>query len=453
MQADMDHLVHVRFVGVMVDLLLEIDREMYEPYVVYEGNQKVMYVELLKALYGTLRAAQLFWKKLSTFLLKCGFEANPYDPCVMNKMIEGQQCTVAWHVDDMKLSHKQTKVVDNVIEMLDEEFGNEMPLTVTHGKVHDYLGMLLDFSTPGEVTVDMVEYVKTIISEMPEEMAGTTATPAAAHLFKTNANPDPLSEEKAKTFHRMVMQLQYLSQRARPDIRTAISYLCTRTTKSDMDDWKKLTRVMRYLQGTVDLKLRLSADGSGKLRWWIDAAFGVHMDMKGHTGGTMSMGKGSIYSTSGAQKLVTRSSTECEVVGTHDVLPQAVWTTNFLEAQGQDPSTVVFQDNMSAMALEKNGRASSGKRTRHMNLRYFYIKDRVDSGDIVIEYCPTEEMRGDFFTKPTQGKLFYKQRDWIMNIDPSSKYHSGHRSVLVPKDPDPVVPQKIRSYRDALVGQ
>ena len=222
----------------------------------------------------------------------------------MNKMIEGKQCTIAWHVDDLKISHKHTQVVDDIIAMLGDEFGKEMPLTITRGKIHDYLGMVLDFSKPGEVTVDMIDYVKSVIAEMPEEMAGTATTPAASHLFKANENPEPLGPEKAATFHRMVMQLQYLSQRGRPDIRTPCPTCASARAKPDWDDWKKLTRVMRYLQGTVDLKLRLSADGSGLIRWWVDASFAVHMDMKGHTGGTMSMGKGSIYSASAAQKLV-----------------------------------------------------------------------------------------------------------------------------------------------------
>jgi len=91
MQADMDELVHVRFTGKMLDLLIEIDADMYEPCVVMEGKERVMYVELLKALYGTVRAARLFWEKLSGKLLEWGFTPNPYDPCVMNKMIEGKQ--------------------------------------------------------------------------------------------------------------------------------------------------------------------------------------------------------------------------------------------------------------------------------------------------------------------------------------------------------------------------
>jgi hypothetical protein len=438
MQADMDELVHVRFTGTMVDLLLEIDPEMYGPYVTYEGKEKVMYVELLKALYGTMRAARLFWEKLRARLLEEGYVPNPYDHCVVNKMINGKQCTIGWHVDDLKISHVDSKVVDRVIDMLDREFGKETPMNKSRGKVHDYLGMILDFSKPGELTIDMVDYIKTIIAGMPKDMEGTAKIPAGSYLFKVSDNPVLLDKDTAETYHRMVMQLLYLCQRGRPDVRTAIAFLTRRTTAPDSDDYKKLTRVMQYLQGSLDLKLTLSADGSGLVQWWVDAAYGVHYDMKSHTGGTLSLGKGSVYSYSSAQKLVSRSSTEAEVIGVDDLMPQMMWTGYFLKAQGVAVvDTVLYQDNKSSMLLEKNGRASSGKRTRHIDIRFYFVADRVASGDLRIEHCPTEEMVADYFTKPLQGALFYRLRDHIMNIDPSSPYHSSRsspRSVLM--DPD-----------------
>lgn len=128
MQADMDELVHVRFTRKMLDLLIKIDAEMYKPCVVIEGKERVMYVELLKALYGTVQAARLFWEKLSGKLLEWGFTPNPYDPCVMNKIIKGKQLTVAWHVDDLKASHVLSTVVDKFIEDMEREFGKETPI-------------------------------------------------------------------------------------------------------------------------------------------------------------------------------------------------------------------------------------------------------------------------------------------------------------------------------------
>jgi hypothetical protein len=427
MQVDLDdETIHVRLTGKMVELLLEIDREMYEPYLVHEKGELVLYVQLLKALYGTIRAARLFWERLSAQLVSWGFTLNPYDSCVVNKVVDGKQLTVAWHVDDLKISHVDAKVVDSLIDDLDCEFGKETPLSKSRGKIHDYLGMTLDFSTDGQVTVTMIDYIKMMCMDLPKEMIGSAATPAANHLFRIdNKNATPLDKERSEQFVHLTMQLLFLSQRARPDIHTAVSFLCGRIQSPNNHDYKKLGRVMKYLQSTIDLPLVLSADSSAQPKWHIDASYAVHMDMKSHTGGSMSLRKGSVYSTLVKQKLVTRSLTEAEVVAVHDVLPQMIWTAYFLKEQGVHVSdSILFQDNMSAILLEKNGRASASKRSRHMNIRYFFIADRAKSGELRIEYCPTEEMLGDFFTKPLQGGQFYILHDDIMNIDRQSKYQA-----------------------------
>jgi hypothetical protein len=262
----------------------------------------VSYVELLKALHGTLKVARLFWLLLSGKLQEWGFTINGYDACVANKVVDRKQYTIIWHVDDLKISHIDSKVVDHIIAMLEAEFGREAPLTVRRGKVHDYLGMILDFSTPGKLVVSMEPYIRSMIEEMPEDMTGTAVNPAAAHLLDVNSHPEYLTEKESAVFVHLVMQLLYLSQRARPDVRTAVSFLCTRLQKPDRDDYKKLARAMKYLQGTVDLALTLSSDGRGMLAWWVDASYAVHPDMKGHTGGVLSMGQGAVYSTSTRQK-------------------------------------------------------------------------------------------------------------------------------------------------------
>jgi Reverse transcriptase (RNA-dependent DNA polymerase) len=224
-----------------------------------------MYVELLKALYGTIRAARLIWEKLSSKLQEWGFTANNYDSCVVNMIVNGKQLTVAWHVDDLKVSHVDVIVVDEFLEQLDGEFGKETPMNKNRGKIHDYLGMILNFTEKGKVKIDMSEYVKMVLHDLPSEMIGTSATPAANFLFNVNDECAKLDQSKKDIFVHYVMQLLYLSQRARPDIRTAISFLSTRLTKPDEDDYKKLIRLMKHLQGTIDLPLVLSADNSGEL--------------------------------------------------------------------------------------------------------------------------------------------------------------------------------------------
>ena len=137
--------------------------------------------------------------------------------------------------------------------------------------------------------------------------------------------------------------------------------------------------------------------------------------MRSQTGGTMSMGRGSVYSISRKQKLNTTSSTEAELVGASDVMPQILWTRQLLLSQSVEGiNHILFQDNESAILLQKNGSESSSRRTRHINIRYFFVKDRVDAKELDIQYCPTNEMVGDFFTKPLQGKKFTLFRKIIM---------------------------------------
>ncbi len=100
-----------------------------------------------------------------------------------------------------------------------------------------------------------------------------------------------------------------------------------------------------------------------------------------------------------------------------DLMPSILWTRLFLDAQGYGVTeNIIYQDNQAAILLEKNGKASSGKRTKHINMRYFFVTDRVAKRDVSVEWCPTGDMTGDFLTKPLQGALFRRFRDQIMGV-------------------------------------
>ena len=183
-------------------------------------------------------------------------------------------------------------------------------------------------------------------------------------------------------------------------------------------DWEKLVHMMKYLNGTRQDELTLSADSLTRVMWWVDASFAIHPDMRSHTGAVMSMGNGALVSMSRKQKLNTRSSTEAELVGVDDAMNLILWTKLFLEAQGYNvASNVLFQDNKSAILLEKNGKKSSSSCTRALNIRYFFVTDQVEKGNLTIEYCPTNEMLGDFMMKPLQGSKFSFFKSRLMGND------------------------------------
>ena len=182
------------------------------------------------------------------------------------------------------------------------------------GPVVEYLGMTLDFSCPLKVKIRMEEYIEKMLKEdVPEFYDGQAATPAANNLFIVRPEDTRLDKETADEFHTLTAKLLFLSMRARPDILTAVSFLCTRVSCPTVDDRYKLRRVIRYLRSTKELHLTLEADSVASLHWFIDASYAVHPDMKSHTGGVMIMGKGAIVSGSNKQKLNTKSSTMVNV--------------------------------------------------------------------------------------------------------------------------------------------
>ena len=133
----MDDLVLMKFTGESVNMLCNLNPE-HESFVVTENGVKVLYVCLIKAIYGCVNSALLWYEMFSTRLKDMGFVLNPYDPCIANCMIDEKQCTVAWYVDDNKISHEDPKVVSMIIDRLEEHFGK---MTVTRGKEHVFLGM------------------------------------------------------------------------------------------------------------------------------------------------------------------------------------------------------------------------------------------------------------------------------------------------------------------------
>ena len=274
----------------------------------------------------------------------------------------------------------------------------------------------------------MIDQIKETISAFGEDVSKKVATPAARHLMCVDNDAEKLSTEKAEKFHSVVAKLLFVEKRARPDIETAVAFLCTRVSEPDVDDWKKLKRLISYLNATIEDTRIIGCDNIEEIFTWVDAAYAVHPNMRSHTGGTTSMGWGVMHSKSSKQRLNTKSSTEAEIVGVSEYAPHNIWLMNFMSQLGYKmKKNILYQDNESAIRMETNGRTSCTGNSRHISIRYFFVKDRVDKGELSISYCPTHEMLADFFTKPLQGALFKKFRDVIMgweHIDTLKKHTS-----------------------------
>lgn len=396
--------VHMRLDATMSDLMVKLDRR-YEKFKDTRGCITVM---LDRALYGCVESASLWYENLRDTMAGLGYTRNPHDICVFNKTSEeGVQCTAAVHVDDLFITSTSDDMIDILAEGLKTRYGE---ITMTKGNTLNYLGMIFDLSEPGEARVSMKGYIDDMLESCG--ITGGARTPATDGLFTVREDAELVSEVERKRFHTIVAKMMYVSKKSRPDCLMTTAWLATRVNRCTVDDLVKLTRLMRYVRETKERGIVLKAGAEGVcVKVYIDAAYGVHADGKSHTGSCVVVGDvGAVHCKSAKQQIVSKSSTEAELIALSDSANQALHMRNFLLSQGYSCGPVtVFQDNMSCMALIERGR-SGAERTRHIDLRYFWLKERVDAGEAVVKHKGTADMYANLLTKPLQGAQFIGER-------------------------------------------
>ena len=380
-------------------------------YMRYLDGRGCLVVLLDKALYGCVESAALWYENLCDTMKSLGYVKNQYEQCVFNKRnTYGVQCTAAVHVDDLLITSSDKTMIDHLCEGLKRRYGE---ITRCDGPKLNYLGMSLNLSIVGEVRITMHGYLEEILSHANTN--GVAKTPATDGLFEIRPDAALVNEDKRSKFHTGVAMMSYLAKRAKPECLTAVAFLATRVTKCTEDDIEKLDRLIRYVRYSKDrgLVLRPGVRGIG-VRIFIDAAYGVHGDGRSHTGSCVVIGDvGAVHCRSTKQTIVTKSSTEAELVALSDSANQGLYLRNFLISQGHTMGPVViYQDNTSCMALAGRGR-SGAERTRHIGIRYFWIKERVDAMEAMIEHRGTKEMYANLLTKPLQGAQFVYERECL----------------------------------------
>jgi hypothetical protein len=229
----------MKITGVLVDMLANINPELFGPAVVLENRKKVLYVEVLKAIYGMLEAALLWYETFRKDLEDNGFVFNPYNPCVANKKVQGLQQTIVFHVDNLKSSHKLKAVNNKFEKWLNSMYGKHGKVTVTRGRIHNYLRMELDYRKRGELKINMTKYVKNMLNNFPVKLGkkDVAKTPARDNLFNLGTRAK-LDTKRLEIFHTFVAKGLFLCKRARPNIQQAILVLCTRVRDPNQADWE-----------------------------------------------------------------------------------------------------------------------------------------------------------------------------------------------------------------------
>ena len=172
-----------------VDILCEVN-PIYNKHVRFVNGKKVLYVKVLRAIYGCIESAILWYNLYVKTLKDMGFELNPYDKCTANMMIDGKQCTILFHVDDNKLSHVNPNVVTNILIKITEHFGD---LITTIGDSHDFLGNLIKITKDGLVAIEQYQHIDESLKTFGETFAHNVSSPCAQHLWNVNDEAEKLT--------------------------------------------------------------------------------------------------------------------------------------------------------------------------------------------------------------------------------------------------------------------
>ena len=392
------------------DILIELYPELRK----YRDVTGKLTAQAMKALYGCIESGKLWYDTLSSKLLANGYVQNPYDKCIFNKWheSEGVQSTIGIHVDDCFISCTVPDILESIVQWFAEEFED---LNVTRGCVHQFTGMTLDYTHSDKLIVTMKNQIDNLLEKTG--VKGTAVNPSEADLFTIDATSPNLDRKRADEFHSIVATISYIAKRIKPECLVVTSMLASRVKNPTEQDWSKLERLLAYINHTREIPLCLEMDKSYPVRISasIDSSHATHGDYRGHTGVYITLGKGCIQAVSVKQTINTKSSAESELVAVSDGATPVINVQNIILSQGLacEPA-LIDQDNQSTLAMLEKGQAT-GPTSRHINIRYFWLTDRILNGEVQVRYVESGDMTADALTKPLQGHLFYKHRTTLLN--------------------------------------
>jgi hypothetical protein len=294
-----------------------------------------------------------------------GYKQSFDDQCLFQKNdSKGETSTICIHVDDVL--HTFTKgarhLRQELVAALENEYKELKNVQLTNKNSISYLGLDIqwrelpraDGKRQKGLNLTMPKYLEECLVEA--NINGTVKTPATADLF--NINPKSKQVGSSSSFLARLMKLMYLAKKCRYDILLPCVFLATRAKEPTEEDWAKLMRVYKYLNGTRHIPLFLSPD-SLQLRAYVDASFAVHPDAKGQSGRVIGLGTigGPVVIKSVKQSLVSRSSTESELISLADSTADVLMLKrllNFLRVKGS--KAVILQDNKSTKLMAESGR-------------------------------------------------------------------------------------------------
>ena len=397
--------------------------------------------KLIKSLYGLKQAPRVWHVALTEFLLSCGFRQLVIDRCVFVRTVDGDTCIVSAYVDDLLLVANTMKVMDHFKTQLNARFK-----MTDLGEIHFLLGWHITRDRDRRLLfINQEKYAEKVLEAYQHDKSRAGTIPMDAHTILRVADR-PTSDEGVRAMDRypyrqVIGSLMYLMIGTRPDLATVIRETSQHLSNPGKVHWDALTKALRYLRGTSTHGIRLGGrHGLEMLRngdflsAYCDADFANAESRRSVTGYvTHLFGDSPISWRSQMQSLVTLSSTEAEYVALSACVQEVKYLRTLLMELRfpQTAPVTIHEDNQSCIKLVKN--PESHGRTKHIDIKYHFIREAFASHVIVVIYCPTSDMRADTMTKSLPFPAFSKHRSGISVLAYTEVFGGHVVHLLVPK--------------------
>ena len=356
-----------------------------------------MVCQFNKSLYGLKQAAKAWNEKLHKTLLKHGFVQGQADPCLYTKFTEQRKIFLISYVDDLIMASKS----EEEILQTGEDLGRCFSL-INLGRLHHYLGIQIDQSEEGIFSISQPQYIDEVLKSVGLSDAKISKIPVDTGYVKSRKDEEPMEDNNS--YRKLIGKLLYIAVNTRPDISDSVSILSQHNVGATESDWNEAKRIILYLKGTRELKLKLRNSKNSNeelLIGYADADWAANRKGRKSNSGYLFKFQGAAISwASRKQDCVALSSTEAEYIALAEARKEAIWLKELLGDYGKDqlgPITIL-EDNQGCLKIIENKKFSN--RTKHISTKFHYARDLKKRGLLEFRYCPTEFMVADMLTKP-----------------------------------------------------